>query len=238
MNIIDIAIVLLILVMGVIGLKRGFFKQLVMSVGIILIVLISLALKNPLANFLSLKLPFFSFSNIPGISSILNILFYQVISFIIIFGLLTILFNVVLWVTNIFEKLLKITIILAIPSKILGFILGIIEGYILVFAFSFLLTQPALNIDVVQESKLLSAIQNSTPGLSGMMNKTYDAIKDIYDLKEVYDKDNEKSYDEFSYKSLEIMLENKVVKADYIEKLEQADKLHIKNVNRLIKKYK
>ena len=238
MNVIDVAIVLLILVMGVIGLKRGFFKQLVMSVGIILIAVISFSLKNPLANFLSLKLPFFSFSNIPSISSIFNILFYQVVSFIIIFGILTILFNVVLWVTNIFEKLLKITVILAIPSKILGFILGIIEGYILVFVISFLLTQPALNIDVVQDSKLLHKIQGSTPVLSGMMNKTYDAIKNIYDLKDVYDKDNEKSYDEFSYKSLDIMLKNKVVKTDYIEKLEQVDKLHIKNVNQLIKKYK
>ncbi len=238
MNVIDVAIVLIILMMGVIGLKRGFFKQLVMSMGMILIVVISFALKNPLANFLSLHFPFFSFSNIPSISSVFNILFYQVISFIIIFGLLTIVFNVVLWITNIFEKLLKMTVILAIPSKILGFILGIIEGYILVFAFSFLLTQPALNIDVVKESKLLHAIQNSTPGLSNMMNKTYDSIKDIYDLKSVYDDDKEKSYEEFSYKAVDIMLKNKVVKTDYIEKLQSKGKLNIRNVEQLIKKYK
>ena len=69
-----------------------------------------------------------------------------------------IVFNIILWVTNLFEKLLKMTVILAIPSKILGFLLGLVEGYILVFALSFLLTQPALNIDVVQESKLLPMI--------------------------------------------------------------------------------
>lgn len=238
MNIIDIAIIFLILVMGVIGLKRGFFKQLVMSVGIVLIVVISFALKDPLANFLSVKFPFFSLSDIPSVSSIFNILFYQVISFIIIFGLLTILFNIILWVTNLFEKILKMTVILAIPSKILGFILGIIEGYILVFACSFLLTQPALNIDVVQESKLLPIIQNSTPGLSNIMNKTSDSVKDIYELKEIYDKDENKSYEEFSYKALEIMLKNKVIKADYVEKLQNSGKLNIKNAQELIKKYK
>lgn len=238
MNIIDIAIVFLILVMGVIGLKRGFFKQLVMSVGILLIVVIAFLLKDPLASFLSLYLPFFPLSNVESVSSIFNILFYQFISFILIFGILMIVFNIILWVTNLFEKLLKMTVILAIPSKILGFLLGLVEGYILVFALSFLLTQPALNIDVVQESKLLPMIQSKTPGLSGMMNKTYDSIADIYDLKEIYDEDNEKSYDEFSYKALDIMLENKVVKVDYIEKLDQADKLHIKNAKELIERYK
>ncbi len=238
MNIIDIAIVFLILVMGVIGLKRGFFKQLVMSVGILLIVVIAFLLKDPLASFLSLHLPFFPLSNVESVSSIFNILFYQFISFILIFGILMIVFNIILWVTNLFEKLLKMTVILAIPSKILGFLLGLVEGYILVFALSFLLTQPALNIDVVQESKLLPMIQSKTPGLSGMMNKTYDSIADIYDLKEIYDEDNEKSYDEFSYKALDIMLENKVVKVDYIEKLDQADKLHIKNAKELIERYK
>lgn len=238
MNIIDIAIVFLILVMGVIGLKRGFFKQLVMSVGILLIVVIAFLLKDPLASFLSLHLPFFPLSNVESVSSVFNILFYQFISFILIFGILMIVFNIILWVTNLFEKLLKMTVILAIPSKILGFLLGLVEGYILVFALSFLLTQPALNIDVVQESKLLPMIQSKTPGLSGMMNKTYDSIADIYDLKEIYDEDNEKSYDEFSYKALDIMLENKVVKVDYIEKLDQADKLHIKNAKELIERYK
>lgn len=238
MNIIDIAIVFLILVMGVIGLKRGFFKQLVMSVGILLIVVIAFLLKDPLASFLSLHLPFFPLSNVESVSSVFNILFYQFISFILIFGILMIVFNIILWVTNLFEKLLKMTVILAIPSKILGFLLGLVEGYILVFALSFLLTQPALNIDIVQESKLLPMIQSKTPGLSGMMNKTYDSIADIYDLKEIYDEDNEKSYDEFSYKALDIMLENKVVKVDYIEKLDQADKLHIKNAKELIERYK
>lgn len=238
MNVIDVALILIILMMGVIGLKRGFFKQLVMSVGMILIVIISFLLKDPLANFLSLKLPFFSLSNIPSVSSIFNILFYQFISFIIIFGLLTILFNIILWITNIFEKILKMTIILAIPSKILGFILGIIEGYFLAFAISFLLTQPALNIDVVKESKVVHFIQTSTPVLSNKMDKTYDAIKEIYDLKDVYDKDDKKSYDEFSYKSLEIMMKNKVIKVDYVEKLEQANKLQIKGSKELINKYR
>lgn len=238
MNVIDVALILIILMMGVIGLKRGFFKELVMSIGTILIVVISFLLKDPLANFLSLKLPFFPLSNIPSVSSIFNILFYQFISFIIIFGLLTILFNIILWVTNIIEKILKMTVILAIPSKILGFILGIIEGYFLAFAISFMLTQPALNIDVVKESKVVHFIQKSTPVLSSKMNKTYDAIKEIYDLKDVYDKDNEKSYDEFSYKALEIMIKNKVVKVNYVEKLEQANKLQIKESKELINKYK
>ena len=238
MNIIDIGIILIILAMGILGLKRGFFKQLVMSVGIVLIIVISFLLKNPLASFLSLRFPFFNLSNIKSVSTIFNILFYQVVSFILIFGLLMIIFNIVLWATNILEKLLKMTIILVIPSKILGFILGVIEGYILVFAFSFLLTQPALKIDVVNESKLLPIVQTNTPAFSHLTKNTTSTIKKIYDLKEIYDKDDTKSYDDFSYKALDIMLDKKIVNTEYVEKLDNNNKLNIKDIEKLLSKYR
>ena len=237
MNVIDVGIVLIILAMGVLGLKRGFFKQLVMSLGMIVVLLLSLALKDPLASFLSTVFPFFPLASIKGVSSIFNILFYQVVAFIIIFGILTVVFHVVLFATNLLEKLLKMTVILAIPSKIFGFLLGLIEGYILVFALTFLLTQPALNIDVVKKSKLLPRIQNSTPLLSNMMDNTYSTFKDVYNLKNVYDKDKSKSYDEFSYEALKIMLDHDLVKPDYIKKLDEKGKLNIKDVEKLLEEY-
>ena len=45
MNIIDAIIILVILFVGVVGLKRGFFNQLVMTVGLLIVYVISFKLK-------------------------------------------------------------------------------------------------------------------------------------------------------------------------------------------------
>ena len=63
MNIVDVVIVLLILLCGVVGFKRGVFKQLVSTVGFVLVFILAFYLKNPVAEFLSLNLPFFTVSS-------------------------------------------------------------------------------------------------------------------------------------------------------------------------------
>ena len=70
-----------------------------------------------------------------------------------------------------------------------------------------------------------------------MMDNTYSTFKDVYNLKDVYDKDKSKSYDEFSYEALKIMLDHDLVKPDYIKKLDEKGKLNIKDVEKLLEKY-
>ena len=55
MNVIDVAVVLLILCAGVVGLKRGVFKELVMTVGLLIVYILAFKLKDPIANWLSIK---------------------------------------------------------------------------------------------------------------------------------------------------------------------------------------
>ena len=45
MNVIDVAVVLLILCAGVVGLKRGVFKELVMTVGLLIVYILAFKLK-------------------------------------------------------------------------------------------------------------------------------------------------------------------------------------------------
>ena len=59
MNIIDIVILLIILVFGIGGMKRGVFKELVITVGWIFVFIVAFKLKDPLAEWFSLHLPFF-----------------------------------------------------------------------------------------------------------------------------------------------------------------------------------
>lgn len=219
MNVIDVVIILIILCSGVVGFKRGVFKELVMTVGLLLVYIFSFKLKNPLANFLSLNLPFFNF----GGATALNIILYQTIAFLIVFAILMIIFRVVLAVTGGFEKFLKFTIILGIPSKILGFIVGLIEGYIIMFIFLFFISQPFFKIDIVVESKLREPILNSSPILSNIAGETNRAIGDIYKLsKDYYDNQN---VEYFNKETVRILLDYDVVSNEYIDKLEKAGKL-------------
>ena len=224
-NVIDAAVVLLILCAGVIGFKRGFFKQIVMTVGLLLVYIISFKLKDPLADWMSLNLPFFNFGGVFEGATVLNIILYQAIAFIIVFSLIMIIFKIILTITGVIEKILKFTIILAIPSKIGGFIVGIIEGYILMFIALFILSQPFLNIDVVEQSKLREPILNSSPILSNIVSSTNSALKDIYTLeKEFIDKKNVKY---FNNETARILVDYKIVDKEYIDELNEKGKINV-----------
>ena len=72
MNIVDIIIIVVIILGALTGFIRGFFKETVMFLGTILVVVLAFILKNPLSVILYENLPFFGFG---GITS-LNILLY------------------------------------------------------------------------------------------------------------------------------------------------------------------
>lgn len=235
MQMVDILIILLILSFGVTGLKNGFFKQTVLTIGTILVFVLSYKFKDYIANFLSFHLPFFNYTGpFEGLTTI-NIILYQMISFIFVFLLLTSVLVVLLKVTGVFEKILKFTIVLGIPSKILGFIVGLIEGYVVVFIALFFLSQPAVNIDIINESKLKPVILNSSPVLSNVVKNTNDTIKELYVLVKDYTRTQDK--DSFNKNSIDIMLKNKVITIEYVEELIERNKLDI-TINSVLDKYR
>lgn len=235
MQIIDIFIILIILSFGATGLKNGFFKQTVLTIGTILVFVLSYKFKDYIANFLSYHLPFFNFAGpFEGLTTI-NIILYQMVSFILVFLLLTSVLVVLLKVTGVFEKILKFTIVLGIPSKILGFIVGLIEGYVIVFIALFFLSQPAVNIDIINDSKLKPVILNSSPVLSNVVRNTNETVKELYVLVKDYAVTENK--DSFNKNSIDIMLKNKVITVEYVEELIERDKLDI-SINSVLDKYR
>ena len=82
MNILDIGIILFILFGAVLGLKRGFTKELIEAVGFIVVIVIAYFLKNPLSVLMYEYLPFFDFGILKNVE-ILNILVYAGIEFLI-----------------------------------------------------------------------------------------------------------------------------------------------------------
>lgn len=235
LNIIDVVIVLMILCGGVVGMKRGVFKELVMTVGYVLLIVISIFVKNPVAEFLSLHLPFFDFAGDFQGLVVLNILLYQVLAFILVFALLSLVFHLVLYITKVFEKILDFTIILGMFSKILGLIVGLIEGYIIMFMVCVLLNYPIFNQNVVSESVLKNIILNHTPILSDLSKAMTETVDEVVALAKTDVKDET---DEFNRQTVEIMLKRKLITADYVEKLIDADKIDIPGMEEIVEKYK
>ncbi len=235
-NIVDVIIVLVILLSGVTGMKRGGIKQLFGTVGFIIVLILAFNLKNPLAEFLSLHLPFFNFGGAYQGVTALNILIYQLIAFFIILVILEAVLKVVLTVTGILEKLLRMTIILALPSKILGFIVGLVEGFLVVFIILLVLHQPMFNIKALNESKLADKVLKSTPLMSNFANGIVTTVNDIYEVGKGYT--NQENPEQLNKETIEIMLKHKVITADYVAKLVDAGKIEILGIENIINQYR
>ncbi|MCI6712635.1 MAG: CvpA family protein [Bacilli bacterium] len=228
MNVIDIIIILFILLGGVAGFKAGVLKKIVSFVGLFIVVYLSFRLKNYLSPFIYENLPFFNFWGIFKGIQVLNIIFYEFLSFIIIASLLSLIYNVLLKVTGILENVLKATVILSIPSKLLGIIVGMIEEYIWVFIALVVFTLPVFHFNMISESKLANFILNNTPFLSGYATKSVEVYNDIY---EVIDNRQGKTNYEVNKEALIILLDNKVITIDSVDILVRRNKIELEDTS-------
>ena len=223
MNIIDVVIIFGLILGGMAGARNGVFKQTTLLIGTILCFLLSWLLKDFIANFLSYTLPFFNFAGpFKGLTS-LNIVMYQLIAFMILMALFTSVLVVLLKITDGFEKFLKFTVLLGIPSKILGFIVGVLEAYVILFAILFFVNQPAFNFGVVNESHFKDPILTSSPGLSNMVGDMNDAINDIYYITKDYHYSNNSNT--FNRRVVNSLLEHNVIDEEYLNELRTRGKI-------------
>lgn len=223
MNIIDVVIIFGLILGGMAGARNGVFKQTTLLIGTILCFVLSWLLKDFIANFLSYTLPFFNFAGpFKGLTS-LNIVMYQLIAFMILMALFTSVLVVLLKITDGFEKFLKFTVLLGIPSKILGFIVGVLEAYVILFAILFFVNQPAFNFDVVNESHFKDPILTSSPGLSNMVGDMNDAVNDIYYITKDYH--YSQNSNTFNKRVVNSLLEHDVIDDEYLNELRTRGKI-------------
>lgn len=224
MNVCDIIILIALAFGAVGGFKAGVIKKTADFVGMFIIVILAFYLKNYLSVIMYENLPFFNFWGfIKGLDAI-NILFYETLAFIIVFMALLFVLRVVLTVTGLIEKLLKATIILSIPSKLLGIVVGIIEMYVYVFLILIVLTLPIFDLPYVRESKTANFIINNTPILSGISEDMINIYDDVYDV--VINK-NSKTDEQLNSDITKILIDNNVITKESARKLVERNKLHI-----------
>jgi uncharacterized membrane protein required for colicin V production len=224
----DIIICTIILFGALLGFKRGIIKQSVVTIGMMLIIILSFVLKNPVSSFMYHHFPFFNFDGLYENIAVLNILLYEVIAFFIVFSILSTILVIIIKISNSFDKILKLTFIFALPSRVLGAILGAIEYYLIVFIVLFILMQPMFglnNSDLFINSKAKNFILEKTPFMSGYVSSTLDTIEDINDIVRQKKKYSTK---EFNCKITDIMLKNKIVEQESLNYLYSSGKIKYK----------
>lgn len=234
LSVVDALIVIFLILGGIIGFKNGAIKEGTKFIGLFLIIIISFLFKDKLMVLLYENLPFYNFFGIIKGLDAVNILLYQLVSFIIIFIALYFVLNVLIVITGFIEWLLKLTIFLSIPSKILGIVVGVIEYYIYIFIVLYILSIPILNITMLEDSKVSKFILTKTPILSNLVDNTVNVYTDVW---EIIKNKEDKSNTEVNELVFESLLENKLITIESAEKLILTNKVKIKNEN-IIEKYK
>lgn len=236
MNVVDLGIILILIFGAIVGFKRGFTHELVSALGFFVVIVLAFLLKNPVSIFLYQHLPFFKFAGVlKGVTS-LNIILYEAIAFLIVASILMILFKVLLNITNIFETLLKFTIVLTLPTKIAGMVVGIIESFVWLFIILYIVNLPMFHIDIIKESKYKDKILNNTPILSKITDESITIINEFTSLKEKYETSPNAS--EFNRETLDLFLKYEVISVKSVEILRDKDKLKIDNLDEILNKYK
>lgn len=226
MNVVDVIIIALLILGGVAGFKAGVIKKLTDFIGMFVVIILAFYLKNYISVIMYENLPFFNFFGLINGIDTLNILLYEVIAFLVIFIALLFVLKVVLMLTGLVEKILKATVILSIPSKLLGIVVGVIEMYVYLFLILVIVSLPIFDSSFLKDSKMNNFILNNTPVLSGVSKEIIDIYGDVYNI---IDNRKNKTNEQLNEEILKVLIDKKVVTKESAKKLVDRNKIHINN---------
>ena len=224
MNVVDVIIIALLILGGVAGFKAGVIKKLTDFIGMFVVIILAFYLKNYISVIMYENLPFFNFFGLINGIDTLNILLYEVIAFLVIFIALLFVLKVVLMLTGLVEKILKATVILSIPSKLLGIVVGVIEMYVYLFLILVIVSLPIFDSSFLKDSKMNNFILNNTPVLSGLSKEIIDIYGDVYNI---IDNRKNKTNEQLNEEILKVLIDKKVVTKESAKKLVDRNKIHI-----------
>ena len=224
MNVVDVIIIALLILGGVAGFKAGVIKKLTDFIGMFVVIILAFYLKNYISVIMYENLPFFNFFGLINGIDALNILLYEVIAFLVIFIALLFVLKVVLTLTGLIEKILKATVILSIPSKLLGIVVGVIEMYVYLFLILVIVSLPIFDSSFLRNSKMNNFILNNTPVLSSVSEEIIDIYGDVYNI---IDNRKNKTNEQLNEEILKVLIDKRVVTKESAKKLVDRNKVHI-----------
>ena len=237
LNIFDVGIILLLIMFLIVGFKNGVIREAFALIGIIAVFILSFVFKGLLGNLMCIILPFFKLSGVIEGFSVINILIYQIIAFMLVFAILLTIYEIFLKISKFIQKLVNLTIILILPSKLLGAVVSLIKGVIVLFAVFIVLMIPLKNSELFTGSTMVNQILYKTPILSQSSNNYINTVEEIYNLAEKVS--NKKiSTNAANLELLDMMLKHKVVNKSTVESLVKLHKLDdVNNIETVLQKY-
>ena len=236
MNLVDLIIIVLLVMGAIVGFKRGLIRQLLSLCGTIIAAVLAFLFKTPLAQLLCEYLPFFSFKGVLAGLSVLNLFVYEVIAFLIILAIFVGLLQVLIFLSNILEKIVSMTIIFALPSKLAGAIFGVLENYIVVFIILFIVSLPFFNIDIIRGSELRDPIVTKTPVLNKLAEKSVEVGTEIANLVDKYKIEEDKN--QYNLDTLDVLLKYNITKVETVDRLVEKNKIQLVNIDLVLSKYR
>ena len=237
LNIFDVGIILLLIMFLIVGFKNGVIREAFSLIGIIAVFILSFVFKGLLGNLMCIILPFFKLSGVIEGFSVINILIYQIIAFMLVFAILLTIYEIFLKISKFIQKLVNLTIILILPSKLLGAVVSLIKGVIVLFAVFIVLMIPLKNSELFTGSTMVNQILYKTPILSQSSNNYINTVEEIYNLAEKVS--NKKiSTNAANLELLDMMLKHKIVNKSTVESLVKLHKLDdVNNIETILQKY-
>lgn len=237
LNIFDVGIILLLIMFLIVGFKNGVIREAFALIGIIAVFILSFVFKGLLGNLMCIILPFFKLSGVIEGFSVINILIYQIIAFMLVFAILLTIYEIFLKISKFIQKLVNLTIILILPSKLLGAVVSLIKGVIVLFAVFIVLMIPLKNSELFTGSTMVNQILYKTPILSQSSNNYINTVEEIYNLAEKVS--NKKiSTNAANLELLDMMLKHRIVNKSTVESLVKLHKLDdVNNIETVLQKY-
>ena len=236
MNVVDISIIIVLLVFIAKGFTNGVVKESVTFVGGLAVIVLAYLFKNPVSVFLYRVMPFFKFSGVISGITVLNIVVYELLAFLLVAAILVAIYQIIVKMTNIFETILKLTFVFALPSKLLGALVGFIEGVVVAFLLLFVCVQVESTRKFIDESKYGNMILTQTPIMSTTVSPVYNSLKEIYEVAEKYS--SSQDFDKANLECLDVLLKYKVLAIDNADMLIEKGKLSFPGSKELVDKYR
>ena len=205
---IDAIIVILLIIGALFGFKKGIIKGIVSLGLMILAIVIAWFLKNPIASVMYTKLPFFSFTSS---TSLINIIVYEMVAFLIIAIILLILVRIILFFTKLVDKIL----------------------YIIIFITLFIMYNFTNVYKSIDENTIALRMLNSTPVLTKMVDGEKATFDEIYKLKENYKENDE----EYNKELFNVLIKYKIISTNTAKQLVSEGKIKIDGASEIIKRY-
>jgi len=136
--------------------------------------------------------------------------------------------------TKIIDRLLSFTSFLNLPSKILGGVIGLVEGILYSFILLFIASVVNTTTVYVNESKYGNLILENTPIISTVTSDLVNSSKEIYNVV----LNNKNNTNKANLESIDILMKYDILSYDSSVKLINDKKLNIIGIESVIEKYK